>query len=138
MKVYLDSSVLLRILLGQPGRLREWTQVETGVASRLVEVECLRVLDRLRLSGETDDESLTDQREALFRLTDMLDVVEVPPAILGAASQPLPTVLGTLDAIHLATAVLWRESRDPDLVIATHDRALALAARASGFRVVGV
>lgn len=62
----------------------------------------------------------------------------VTPAILGAASQPLPTVLGTLDAIHLATAVLWRESRDPDLVIATHDRALALAARASGFRVIGV
>ncbi len=138
MKVYLDSSVLLRVLLGQPGRLPEWPLIETGVASRLVEVECLRVLDRLRLSGETDDELLAGQREALFRLTDMLDVVEVTPAILGAASQPLPTVLGTLDAIHLATAILWREARDPDLVIATHDRALALAARASGFRVIGV
>lgn len=138
MNVYLDSSVLLRILLGQTGRLREWTHIKAGVASRLVEVECLRVLDRLRLSGAADDELLADQREALFRLTDMLDVVEVTPAILGAASQPLPTVIGTLDAIHLATAVLWRESRDPDLVMATHDRALALAARASGFPVIGV
>ncbi len=51
---------------------------------------------------------------------------------------PLPTPLGTLDAIHLATALLWRETRDPDLLVATHDRALALAARGSGFRVIGI
>lgn len=138
MNVYLDSSVLLRILLGQPGRLREWSRITGGVASRLVEVECLRVVDRIRLSGVTTDDVLAAQREALFRLTDVLDIVEVTPAILGAASQPLPTVLGTLDAIHLATAALWREARDPDLVIGTHDRALALAARASGFRVIGL
>jgi hypothetical protein len=45
--------------------------------------------------------------------------------------------LGTLDAIHLATAMLWQESRGSSLFMATHDTALALAARASGLRVVG-
>lgn len=46
--------------------------------------------------------------------------------------------LGTLDAIHLATGEMWREARGTELVMATHDTALALAARATGFRVVGV
>jgi predicted nucleic acid-binding protein len=100
-------------------------------------VECLRVLDRLRLAGKVDDERLAAQREALYRLTAALDLVEVTRAVLSAASQPMPTVLGTLDAIHLATILLWRDSRDQDLIMATHDRALALAARASGLKVIG-
>ena len=44
---------------------------------------------------------------------------------------------GTLDAIHLATAMLWRERTGADLVMATHDTALATASRASGLRVIG-
>jgi hypothetical protein len=46
--------------------------------------------------------------------------------------------LGTLDALHLATALLWREKEGKDLVMAAHDTALGLAARASGLRVFGI
>jgi hypothetical protein len=49
----------------------------------------------------------------------------------------LPTALGTLDAIHLATAALWRESQGTELAMATYDGVLATAARASGFSVIG-
>jgi hypothetical protein len=49
----------------------------------------------------------------------------------------LPTALGTLDAIHLATALVWRDRQNVALTIATHDAALATAARAFGFDVVG-
>ena len=52
--------------------------------------------------------------------------------------QPLPVALGTLDGIRLATALLWRERAGADLVMATHDAALGLAARAVGFRVIGL
>ena len=45
--------------------------------------------------------------------------------------------MGTLDAIHLATALLWKEMSRKDLVMATHAGALALGARAHGLRVVG-
>jgi hypothetical protein len=50
----------------------------------------------------------------------------------------MPTELGTLDAIHFATALLWKEMRRVDLVMATHDEALALGAQAYGLPVVGV
>ena len=50
----------------------------------------------------------------------------------------MPTELGTLDAIHLATALLWTETTGESLAMATHDAALAIAARAHGLAVVGV
>jgi predicted nucleic acid-binding protein len=137
-KVYLDSSVVLRVVLGQPDRLAEWPLIESAVASGLVEVECLRVLDRLRLGGHLDEEELVRRREAVYHLSAEMQVVEPTGAVLRQASQPLPTALGTLDAIHLATAALWRETRGEALLMATHDRALGQAARALGLQVLGV
>ena len=137
MIAYLDSSVLLRIVLGQKDRLRQWREVREGVASSLVEVECLRTLDRLRLHQGIGHEAIAIRREAIFRLLEGMDLVEPTRPVLARASQPFPTPLGTLDAIHLATALLWREGQDRELVMATHDAALGTAARASGLGVVG-
>ena len=137
MIAYLDSSVLLRTVLGQRNRLDEWETIDTGVASALVEVECLHTLDRLRLIENIDERQLAIRRETIFRLLESLEIVEPTRLVLHRAAQPLPTTLGTLDAIHLATAALWQETREHELVMATHDHALALAARASGLRVIG-
>jgi len=134
---YLDSSVLLRVLLGQRNALKEWKTIKRGIASALVEVECLRTLDRLRLSEGFDDEDIAIRREAVFRLLDSVEIIELTRPILTRATQPFPTALGTLDALHLATALLWKEGRGDGLVMATHDVALAIASRASGLRVVG-
>jgi len=134
---YLDSSVLLRKVLRQPGALREWTAIRTGVASALAETECLRTLDRLRLRTGLADRDLARRREAVFRLFESLDVVVVTAPVLARAAQPLPTEVGTRDAIHLATALLWHEHNGGDIVMATHDVALAMAARACGLAVVG-
>lgn len=138
MIAYLDASVLLRVVLRQPNALKEWRAIEQGIASALVEIECLRTLDRLRLSERLADEDVALRREAVFRLMEAMEVVELTRPVLERAAQPLPTSLGTLDAIHLATAVLWRERTGADLLMATHDEALGMAARASGLRVLGL
>ena len=137
MIAYLDSSVLLRKVLRQPGSLREWAAVSTGVASALAETECLRTLDRLRLRAGLSDKDLARRRQTIYRLLESVEVVEVTAPVLARAAQPLPIELGTLDAIHLATALLWREHSGGDIVMATHDVALATAARACGLTVVG-
>ena len=137
MNCYVDASVLLRVILGQPEVLHEWRTIERGVGSALVEVECLRTIDRLRHQSRTSPEAIASRMGAVFDLTAMLEVVAVSGAILNQAAQALPTPLGTLDAIHLATARAWRDAHQADLVFATHDRALAAAARASGFQTIG-
>ena len=138
MTTYVDSSVVLRIVLGQRGQLAEWKKIQSAVASGLLEVECLRTLARLRASGHLSVEDAAARRAAVFRILDGIDLIDVTPTVLHRASQPMPAPLGTLDAIHLATAGLWCESKDERLTMATHDRALALAAQASGFAVIGV
>jgi hypothetical protein len=57
---------------------------------------------------------------------------------------PLPTEIDIVALLmeerqpdHLATAALWREHQGAEVSMATHDAALATAARASGFGVIG-
>ena len=138
MSVYVDSSVALRIALGSPDALDGWQSWSPAVASGLIEVECLRTLDRLRLAESVRAEELAGRREWIYDFLSRLEIADISPVVLTRAAQPLPVPLRTLDAIHLATAILWRESMHDELTVATHDTALALAARAMGFRVLGV
>jgi len=135
---YVDSSVLLRVALRQPTALAELPQIERGVASALVEVECLRTLDRLRLIERISDADIAGLRGGMFRLLESMEILELTSMVLDRAAQPLPTSLGTLDAIHLATAALWREQTHAEMVMATHDLSLAIAARAIGMEAIGV
>jgi predicted nucleic acid-binding protein len=135
---YVDASVLLRFALGQPDVLLEWRQIEKGVSSALVRTESLRTLDRLRLRASLPDAEIATRRATVLAVIASLEVVDIGAAILDRAAQPMPTELGTLDAIHLATALLWKQMRGVDLVMATHDEALALGAQAHGMSVVGV
>ena len=137
MIAYIDSSVLLRVLFGQSNALKEWKKIERGMSSALIEVECLRTLDRLRLVEGLGEDVIAIRREGFFRLLEGLEIIELTNPVLARASQPMPTTLGTLDAIHLATALLWKEQVKENLVMATHDTALGLAAKASGLTVVG-
>ncbi|HSB62527.1 MAG TPA: PIN domain-containing protein [Thermoanaerobaculia bacterium] len=133
---YVDSSVVLRAVLGQRGALAGSSEPGHSITSALTRVECLRTLDRVRLEEDFSDEELAVRREAVFRLLKSFVLVDPVPAILERAAQPLPTVLGTLDALHLSTALLWQEVEAEPVTFATHDLALARAARACGLDVV--
>lgn len=130
--------MLLRIVLEQPDSLNEWRSISHAVSSALAHVECLRTLDRLRLRGGIAEEKLAAARSRVFDVFRSVDVVEVTATVLDRASQPFPTALGTLDAIHLSTALLWKEGNNAELVLATHDAALGTAGRACGLKVSGV
>lgn len=137
MIAYVDSSVLLRVAFGQPDALPQWRQIDQGIASALVMTECLRTLDRLRRRSGLFDAEVARRRAAILRLIASLELAEVDSVVLDRAAQPMPTELGTLDAIHLATALLWKELTHTELIMATHDTALALGAQAHGLLVLG-
>lgn len=134
--MYVDSSVLLRVVLGEAGRLQEWQRIETAISSELIRLECLRTIDRARIRFAIADKSVSQYRAAIMEAIDTFSLISVDSYILQQASDPFPTTLGSLDAIHLATALLAREEFE-ELELATHDDELATAARAVGFRVSG-
>lgn len=137
MNVYVDSSVVLRIVLGEPGTLRGWRRIRRAIASPLVRLECLRTIDRARIRLTLSDTEVAERRAAVLDLLEGFDMIPINAAVLERAADPFPTTLGSLDAVHLASALQAR-AQIPDLRLATHDVELASAARAVGFNVLGV
>lgn len=138
MTAYVDTSALLRLVLREPGALKDLRAYDALVASELIVVESARTLDRLRLQGALSLEETGAYRRAVGEWLEAVDLVLLRPAVLGRASEPLPAPVGSLDAIHLASALVWRERRGGLTTVATHDTALGLAARSFGFDVRGI
>lgn len=134
MRVYVDTSVALRVLFHEPHPLPGWGQWTEAYSSRLWYVEALRVVDRARLTGMIDDPQVAQLRRDIEVVHSVLHVVALTEPVLARAAEAFPTVLGTLDAIHLASALSVRDVVDAFL---THDAQLATAAAATGFEVQG-
>lgn len=135
---YVDTSVLLRLVLLEPETLAEWSDLTEGVTSQIAIVECHRGLYQALATKRLNDASFPAAREAVETILDRLRIIRVSRAIIKAASLPLPVSLGALDAIHLASAIQYRARRTEELIhFATHDRRLREAARAMNFPVLG-
>lgn len=137
MSTYVDASVLLRIVLREPDPLPTWPTISNPVSSELLRVECLRTIDRGRIRLGLDDDVVARLRADTLEAIDAFTLISLDRSVLDRATEPFPTLLGTLGAIHLASAVLAREQL-PDLTFTTHDLALGTAALAVGFAVAGV
>jgi predicted nucleic acid-binding protein len=134
---YVDTSVLLRIVLGEPKPLREWRSIDSALSSELIRVEALRSIDRARVFLRLQDAEIAERRAGVLELLSSFRLARMDSRVLARAADPFPTLIRTLDAIHLATAELARRATK-DLVFATHDRELGMAANALGFRVIGI
>jgi predicted nucleic acid-binding protein len=137
MNVYLDSSVVLRRLRRESAPLAGWATWEHAYASVLLRVETLRTIDRMRLTGVVADKHVADLIRDAHAIFDVVEFVALNPAILNRAAQSFRTAVGTLDALHLATALWLGEAGAIDLTFLTHDSALAVGARSENFQVEG-
>lgn len=138
MIAYLDTSALLRIVLREAGALDDVRTYDGLVSSELIAVESARTLDRLRNRGTLTVDEAADRRGVVNEWLEAVDLVLLRPPVLSRASEPMPVAVGTLDAIHLATALIWRDRVGPLPQLVTHDAALGAAARAFGFEVRGI
>lgn len=137
MIVFVDSSVVLRLLFGEPNALRVWPKITDAYASRLISVEIGRVIDRRRLAGAIGDVDVAHLQQEARRTLRSIEILAISEPILDRAAAAMPTMLGSLDALHLATALELSRTVGSPAVVATHDEQLARAARASGLAVMG-
>ena len=136
MIVYVDSSVLLRVVTRAPGALARWREITRPVSSELIRLECYRTIDRVRIVWGLSADEVLERLSAVKERLDAFDLVPLDAVVLERAAEPFPTTLGSLDAVHLASALLARR-RFPDIVLATHYVELATGARAMGLPVLG-
>ena len=134
---YIDTSVLVRILFGQKNTWKEWGKWKKAYTSTLERVECRRVTDRFRLELAWNDHTVAHVGNEVRRLESFLTRIAITNSVMERAAMPMPTTIKTLDAIHLASAILLRERRHPNLIFVSHDQQQIRAAQALGFECVG-
>lgn len=137
MIVYVDTSVVLRHFLGQPNLL-DWRDWESAYSSEILGLEARRAVDRLRLEGALDDPGVAEFHQELARLELHLGQVPLTRPVLRRAALPMPTIVKSLDAIHLTSALILGETKRVSLAFATHDVQQSIAARSLGFSVLGI
>ncbi len=124
MVAYAESSAVLAWLLGEPDgaiAASAFKRADHVVASVLTGVECSRAIVRAAHLGEL---SKTDARRLSLALAEAEEGwhrLEVSERVLSVARAPFPAEpLRTLDAIHVASAVIAHEAYR-DLVVVTFD-----------------
>jgi predicted nucleic acid-binding protein len=115
--LYAESSAVLAWLLGEDAspRVRHTlTSAEIVIASELTLIECERVLIRAVALGETTEASAADRRAHLNAAAAQWNVLRIGAEIVDRAKQPFPMEpIRTLDAIHLASALIARFAGSP-------------------------
>ena len=134
MVAYLDSSVVLRYILQGDSAIRHALECETVLSSELLEIECKRVLQRCRLTGGLSDLTYLIAIKRLDALLAGVGLVSFSTPIKRRAMDAFPVVIKTLDALHLATAIVLsqRESAD-SILIFSYDEAMNRCAAVLGF-----
>jgi uncharacterized protein len=126
--IYLDPSALMKLVReeAETEALREWLDSRRdvpAVTSELGRVEVLRAARRV------SDEALTEARAVIGDL----DLVPLDRSVQDLAAEIGDPLLRTLDALHLASAMLLG---DDLTALAAYDHGILAAARSAGLTTV--
>lgn len=124
--LYLDSSAMVKLVASEPESPALSARIADAatVSSEIARVEVLRAIRR---SGG-DREMLERGREVIRRV----GLLRVDGRVLELAADVEPADLRTLDAIHLASALILSEGLG---AFVTYDRRLVAAAEQAGLGV---
>lgn len=127
MTYYLDTSALVKLVAPEPESavLRQWLEAraEALVTSDLARTELFRAVRRV----------LPKSAPLARQVLDTLTVLRLETSVFEEAARLEPTGLRSLDALHLAAALLL----DDDLLgVVTYDERLAEATRLLGYPVL--
>jgi predicted nucleic acid-binding protein len=135
-KAYLDTSLVLDWLLEGSTAIERLSEFEEVASSRLLWIETVRTLDRAVRSRQITDRDGIEARIAFENMARGLTRLRLTEAVLSRASEGFPTIIRTLDALHLGTALAWAEgSTRESISLWSLDAQLNLCAKALGFQV---
>ncbi|HVR69945.1 MAG TPA: type II toxin-antitoxin system VapC family toxin [Vicinamibacteria bacterium] len=139
MNLYAESSAVLCWLLDEARATEVRAPLgaaELVLASSLTLIECDRVLIRAVAMKLLPEAMAAERRAVLARTADHWVVFDLDAEVTDRARRPFPAEpIRTLDAIHLATAVLAR-AMVPDLALLSLDERVRGSAEQMGFRIV--
>ncbi len=141
MTLYAESSAVLAWLLDQPqggAAAAALAAAHLVIASDVTLIECDRVIVRAVALGELDERDALERQARLSTVSAGWTLLGLDDEIAERARRPFPIEpIRTLDAIHIASALLARKAV-PDLTMLSLDGRVREVAVALGFRLLPV
>lgn len=133
MIVYLDSSFVIRRLLGIGKPVEFWGKWKKAYASTLMRTECHHIANQLRLDGKLDDAGRARLGSWIETVCNAVTQVPLADSVVKRAAGTYPVAVGTLQALHLATMQELEAVHGVKCLLASDDDGLIRAATALGF-----
>jgi predicted nucleic acid-binding protein len=137
--LYAESSAVLSWLLGErrgTAVRNQLRRAELVFSSDLTLVECDRVIIRARALEEITEKKAQNCRSRLIEAASQWLILRLGPEVVERARLPFPhEPIRTLDAVHIASAVIGR-SAVPDLAMLTLDDRIRSVAKELGFEIL--
>jgi predicted nucleic acid-binding protein len=133
-KAYLDASLVLAYFLGGNRELERIPKDRVVGSSRLLWIEVRRTLERAYRENHLDAEDGVRVGRGFDRAARGITRLRLDERVMRRAEASFPVLIRTLDALHLATALVWSGDEPlEETEIWTLDRQMSLCAGALGF-----
>jgi predicted nucleic acid-binding protein len=122
--IYVETSAVLRILLeGDRALAAQLGKAKKLVTSALTRVEATRGLLRAEREGRIDRRQLREGQAWLRRFLRSCDLISLDEEVLERAATDFPVEpIRTLDALHVASALLWESGLGATTMVSLDDR----------------
>ncbi len=139
---YVESSAILALLLTeqpiQDSIEPIFTTPQRTLTSVLTLIECQRTVFRAQAQRRLDSVEADSARFRLARFAEHCNIVQLDESVIARASESFgDDLIRTLDAIHVASAIIARRGLGPIEFVSLDHRVRAVAA-SSGFSVLPV
>jgi len=138
-RAYFDTSVLMKRYVQEDGsaQARALLRRYRFLSSAIAPLEALSAIYRRHVAGEIADQDLVGLVSRIQRDRGYWELIEMSPEILARAEQVIKdTTLRTLDAIHVASVILFQSDSGIRVPLITADWRQREGARRLGLDVI--
>jgi predicted nucleic acid-binding protein len=123
--IYLDTSTYLKLFVKEKGSqvARPLVRKSRIISSAILTIECFSSLSRKRKRGELGDKDFNSLVSKIKMDAEYIEILRLTDEILlRAESVALQSDSRTLDSIHIASALIFRDTTEIDLTFVTSDK----------------
>jgi len=123
--VYIDTSTYLKLFVREKGSqvARNLVKKSRILSSAILTIECFSSLSRKRKRGEIGDKDFDSLVSRIKKDTEYIEILRFTDEILlKAESVALQSDSRTLDSIHIASALIFKDTTEIDLTFVTSDK----------------
>lgn len=139
--IYMDTSTYLKSLLKEKGsdKARKLLKGKSLLSSAILMSECFSAFSRRKQGKEIDEKTLDRLVSRVKKELPYIEIVKVTDDVLKKTEEvALRSTARTLDAIHIASALLFQELTGIELTFVTSDKKQEEVAKDEGLKTLFV